>query len=175
MFKSVGSFNCEILDVKFTKTNPKFNAPENAFNICVKVQDNEDKSQVDWWEGEYSDRYGRGVCSDTMQMVLTMNSIRNCGFEGDDFSTMPKQLIGKTVPVDTYASKPTGEDNKVFYNIGKIGGSGKRLNEEISFETVAKLAASMTDEAPGEIFDDPATVATVTPSDVPADTDDLPF
>jgi len=143
MFKSEGTFLCEIVDVKFTKPRFDNQSGPKDFDVNVQVRDLEDPTQIDWWRGEYSSNYCRGNLSHMMQRELTMQTLRKCGIKSEDLTTAEQQLVGQTVPAVTRASKPN-DSGKVFYNISYIGSSGgAALPEEIDIGDVMSRVNSI--------------------------------
>lgn len=120
MFQKDGPVTVVLGEVAFAE--PKFpGADQNAFDVCVQCTHAEDPAQVDWWRGEWSNNYGKGNFASMTQAEITMKTLRNIGFEGDDLTTLADQITGKRVPAMIKASE---KDGKTYYNIQYIGASG---------------------------------------------------
>jgi hypothetical protein len=137
MFTAAGSIMVKIDDVKFAE--PKFAKGPNDFDICIHGTSIADANQGDYWRGEMSQNYGKGNYASMTQAQITMKTLRQLGFEGEDLSTLPEQIVGKQVPFAVVASEPN-DQGKVFYNVRYID-IGQGISE-IDTETMkAKVAA----------------------------------
>jgi hypothetical protein len=144
MFKAEGRFPVVITDVCFA--DPKFAKDiPGAFDVCVKVRHKDDPAQEDYWYGEYSTRYGVGVVSDKTQIQLTMNTLHEIGFVGNDLSTLKDQLVGKETFATTKAA--TSTQGNTFYNVKYLGSGGGNEPKPISQEEMFRRAKMMM-EAP---------------------------
>jgi len=136
MFTAAGTFKAKILDVKFT--DPKFAQGPNDFDICIHVEHATDPSQSDWWRGEVSANYGKGNFATMTQAQITMKTLRNIGFAGDDLSTLDEQVRGREIPVTI---KETSKDGKTYYNVSYIGAGGGNAPDESKVLDAASVKA----------------------------------
>jgi len=118
MFTAEGKYNVTITQVIFAE--PKFETVPNAFDVCVEVQSKDDPAVKDWWRGEWSTKLGVGNVSDKMQWELTLSTLQRCGFQGEDLSTLPAQLVGKGTTATVKSSTSNG---RTFYNVRYLGDS----------------------------------------------------
>lgn len=163
MFKAAGRVMCKIDDVMFAE--PKFAQGENDFDICVHVASVDDPGQMDWWRGEVSQNYGKGNFANMTQAEITLQTLRNCGYEGDDLTTLKNQLVGKEIPVTV---KDTQKDGKVYYNIsyiGEGGGAPKEIDADTVKRRISALFGTGADKAAAA--PSPASAAPATPKGSP--------
>jgi hypothetical protein len=118
---------------------PKFAKGADDFDICIHIVNVEDEAQSDWWRGEVSQNYGTGNFKSMTQAEITMKTLRNVGFEGDDLTTLAEQIGGRTVPGFVKASKPNLE-GKTYMNVylGSGGGNGPKETELLSPEELKR-------------------------------------
>jgi hypothetical protein len=143
MFTSEGSIVCKIDGVVFAE--PKFAKGPNDFDICIHGTSVADPNQGDYWRGEMSQNYGKGNFASMTQAQITMKTLRQLGFEGDDLTTLAEQLKDKTVPFHVEASEPN-DNGKVFHNV-KYLELGQAV-QEIDANTVnARIQALLAKDA----------------------------
>jgi hypothetical protein len=120
MFQKAGHFEGVIKQIMLAE--PKFAKNEpNAFDIAILI---ECDGQSDWWRGEMSNIYGKGNFAGKKQSEITMENLAGIGFQGQDLTTLEKQLIGKTIPFTVVERKGTGEyEGKTYYDLKYIGGN----------------------------------------------------
>jgi len=119
MFTAEGTIIGVVDGVIFAE--PKFSQGPHDFDICIHLHAKEDEAQADYWRGEVSANYGKGNFANMTQAEITMKTLRNIGFEGDDVTTLEDQIMGKEIPVTVKASE---KDGRTFYNIKYIGAGG---------------------------------------------------
>ena len=157
-FRAAGPVTVIMGDVKFAE--PKFAKGENDFDICIHIVNVEDEAQSDWWRGEVSQNYGTGNFKSMTQAEITMKTLRNVGFEGDDLTQLKTQLAGKKIPA---MIKESAKDGKTYYNVHYIGGSGEQpvaIDAEVMKKRIAALfggAAPEPKAAPAAATPPPAT------------------
>jgi len=124
MFSAAGDINVKIIETMIAE--PKWdNAPEGAFDVCLKVQAIDDPNQADWWRGEVSNQYGKGNFADRTQAQLTFETLGKIGFQGNDLTTLDQQLLNKETVAHIKANEAKDGSGKVFYNVSWLGeGSG---------------------------------------------------
>lgn len=122
MFQAAGQVTVVLGEVKFAES--KFGNDPNAFDICIHCTHADDPNQADWWRGEVSQNYGRGNFATMKQAEIAMQTLHKAGFEGNDLTTLEKQLTGKKVPAMIKENPAKDGSGKVFYNISYIGGGG---------------------------------------------------
>ena len=129
MFTSAGNVSLIIGEIKFAE--PKFPQGKGPadFDICVEVTHAEDQAQHDWVRLEWSDNYGKGNFATMTQKEITVRTLRQVGFEGDDLTTIGDQLTGKTAPGFVKESKPNAE-GKTYMNVYLGGGGGNAPKED---------------------------------------------
>ena len=138
-FNQAGEIKIKIEDVVFAE--PKFASGPNDFDICVKCVAIDDTAQADWWRGEVSENYGRGNFAAMTQREITMMTLRKIGFEGDDLTKLPEQVVGK----ETVAMiKATEKDDRIYHNISYIGGGGGDQPVKIDNATMQSRLAALT-------------------------------
>ncbi len=165
-FRAAGPVTVVIDDVKFAE--PKFAKGDNDFDICVHIVNVEDEAQSDWWRGEVSQNYGTGNFKSMTQAEITMKTLRNIGFEGDDLTQLKAQLAGKKIPAMIKESKPNAE-GKTFFNVHYIGGGGDQP-VEIDPDTMKKRVAALFGGAapePAKATPPPAATAATTAKSQP--------
>jgi hypothetical protein len=135
MFYTEGTFTGPVLEVVLATSRFSPNDPD-AFDVCVHVEgpEHEGKPQNGWWRGEVSSKFGKGNFSNKTQYEITMDALHGVGFEGDDLSTLDKQLKGKEIP---YKVESREYDGKTYFDVKYIGGGGY-APEPISMDSVAK-------------------------------------
>lgn len=125
-------------EVKFAE--PKFAKGPSDFDICIHVTSVDDPGQADWWRGEVSQNYGKGNFATMTQAEITLKTLRNVGFEGDDLTTLADQLGGKEVPA---MIKATEKDGKTYYNVQYIGAGGGDVPVEIAPDEMKRRCAAL--------------------------------
>ena len=139
-------------DVKFAE--PKFAQGANDFDVCVRVVAIDDPAQADWWRGEVSENYGKGNFQDMKQSEITLMTLRRVGFEGDDLTTLARQIVGTET---TATIKAREYDGKTYYDVSYIGEAAGQMREIDLSEMQARLQAHIggndadsdaTDQAP---------------------------
>jgi hypothetical protein len=133
MFQKAGPVTVILGEVRFAE--PKFAKGPNDFDICVQCTNAEDAAQVDWWRGEVSQNYGKGNFATMTQAEITLLTLRKCGFEGSDLTTLEEQVKGKHVPA---MIKEREYEGKKYYDIQYIGASGGNAPEKVISADVVK-------------------------------------
>jgi len=139
MFTKAGPHSVIIQDVKFAE--PKFAEGANDFDIAIRVTNVENEAESDWARLEVSQDPGKGNFATMTQAEITLKTLRNLGYEGDDLTTLKTQLVGKKTTA--MIKESTGKDGtKIFYNVQYIGGGSANEPEEIDDATMkARVAA----------------------------------
>ena len=145
MFTAAGPIQVNILDVKFAE--PKFAKGPNDFDICIQVAAVDAPDQTDWWRGEWSDNYGQGNVAHLKQTELTMQTLRKIGFEGDDLTTLPEQLIGQTT---TAMIKAREHNGNTYYDVKYLGSGGGNAPVELDPNALKQRLAAFNATAADE-------------------------
>lgn len=135
MFLSEGRFPVTITEALIGE--PKFNK-NAAFDVYLKVDDG--NGQVDYWNGEVSNDFGRGTLSDKKQVEITLMTLRKIGWKHECEFAKIGELVGVKTIATTKASKPN-EDGKVFYNVRYLGDGGSVPTKMDDSEIAKRLAA----------------------------------
>jgi len=149
MFYSEGNFTGKVMQVVLAESRFSPNDPD-AFDICIQVEGPEcdGRKQNGWWRGEVSGKYGRGNFSNKTQYEITMDALRQVGFEGDDLSKLEDQLKGKEI---NYKVESREWDGKTYYDVKYIGGGDyapKAISSESVAEKLQRLKAKTASDAP---------------------------
>lgn len=177
MFTKEGTVQLIIGEVKFAECRFPDGKGPNDFDICVEVTDAADAVQHDWARLEWSENYGKGNMATMKQREITMRTLRGIGFEGDDLSTLPGQIAGKTVPGFVKASKPNA-DGKSYMNVylGSGGGNAPKADDVLSPEELKRRltgAAGASGSSAGSASK-PAAASTTAPRNPFARTTEAP-
>lgn len=159
MFTKAGPTIIIIGEIKFAE--PKFAKGANDFDVCVQCTDATDEAQTDWWRGEFSQNYGKGNFASMTQAEITMKTLHNCGFQGDDLTELEAQLKGHRVPA---MIKEREYEGKKYYDVQYIGASGggnapaadKVLGSDAVKSKMAALFGSKADVPQGQTQTAPA-------------------
>ena len=179
MFKSAGNFDCTIVDAFVSEC--KFPAKENEANnrnelvatyydVVLMLQDA--NGNTDMWHGEISTRTGTGTRAHMYRYELTLETLRQIGFNVNTLSDLQAQfstnqdrtvslpnLVNLQCTAVVEASEKLGKNGTPFFNIkyiialGAATGGAKKLTVD---ELMQKIGAT------------PATAAPPLPSSTPA-------
>lgn len=135
-FKEEGAFPVTIQEAFMA--NPKFSKEQGAFDIAIKVAD--DQGHEDYWRGEISSEWGKGNFSDQTQAQITMKQLQRLGWNhGVDFSKLDT-LVGVQTVANVKAKE--GNDGNTYYNITFLGEGGDNPQPLSDQEKQQKLAAA---------------------------------
>lgn len=149
-FTTAGHFEGPIIETMLAES--RFGKGPNDFDVCIKVRGPD--GAEDWWSGEFSNEYGKGTMAHLRQREITMSNLHKIGFEGDDLSTLDKQLVGKTIPFAV--DEVTTSKGAKFFQVKYIGGGDfgpKALDRKSIASRIAALTSS-TDQANTKPADD---------------------
>jgi hypothetical protein len=135
----MGHFEGPIIETMLAE--PRFAKGPNDFDVCLKVR-GPDGSE-DWWSGEFSNDYGKGTMAHLRQREITMNNLHKIGFQGDDLSTLDKQLVGKVIPFSV--EEVTTSKGTKFMQVKYIGGNDFGPKKLDSKSVASRLAALKAD------------------------------
>lgn len=138
MFYAAGNYEGKILAFTLAESRFSPNDPE-AFDVALHIEgpEHEGKPQDDWWRGEVSSKFGRGVMSGKTQYEITMQALRGIGFEGQDLTKLD-ELVGKEIPFKVESREYEG---KTYYDIKYIGGGNYAPKALPKDEIARKLEA----------------------------------
>lgn len=113
-FKQKGEFDGKIKATRIS--DAKFSKEKGAVDICIEVEATiNGEVQSDWWRGEMSQAYGKGSVKHLRRFEITTKNLHKIGFEGNDFTTLDEQLVGK--PINFTVDSSAGKNGRVFYNV----------------------------------------------------------
>lgn len=137
MFLSEGKFAVTITEAILGE--PKFNK-NAAFDVYLKVED--EKGQMDYWNGEVSNDYGKGTMGDKQQVEITLITLRKLGWKHErDFAKIG-ELVGTKTVATTKASNPD-QNGRVFYNVRYLGDGGGSAPKAFNASEIAQRLAML--------------------------------
>jgi hypothetical protein len=129
MFKTVGSCQLVIDEIRFAECRYTDGRGPEAFDICFHVHNEANPDESDWIRLEHSECYGKGNFATVMQKEVALKTLRAMGFDSEDLSILVDELTGRTVPGYAKESKPNKE-GKVYINVYFGSGAGNEPSAE---------------------------------------------
>jgi hypothetical protein len=141
-FPDEGTYEVEIIEAAITDC--KFKTPPPAFDVALKVRD--EAGHEDWWHGEVSRTYGKGNFADRTQAQITLDVLREIGYQhGQDFSKLDTLVGMKTLA--TVEGSVSKSDGKTYYNVRYIGNGGSKSVVPLAPEELKARVAALFGDA----------------------------